>query len=140
MEDLQVKFEARSQREAESLDDYIEYFEGYCEAFRVEEETQLRLFMAYLNTKCRRRAKLMKNRLRSWDDVLKQLVGSWRAGSGEPERSSRILQQTAYDSLRRPFLMTKTLLRNWPLIVSSMGFQIFSKIGPSSRQWMTSWS
>ena len=86
MDDVQVKFEARSQKETESLDDYTEYFEDYCDALGVSDDFKLRLFSAYLNNKCRKRARLVKNRLQSWGDVLTLLL---RRRSREEKKVAR---------------------------------------------------
>ena len=86
MNGIQISFRARFQKETESLEDYTEYFEEYCDAIGISEVQQLRLFMAYLNAKCRRRAKVLKKKLQSWDDVSTVLL---RRGSREEKKVAR---------------------------------------------------
>ena len=50
---LETKFEARTQKENETLDDYADYFENYCCALEIKEEDMIKFFLAFLNTKSR---------------------------------------------------------------------------------------
>ena len=83
---LEPKFEARTQRENESLDDYADYFDNYCSALDIEEADKVKFFLAFLNTQSRRRAKIIKERLQNWNDILKILL---RRGSVEEQRIAR---------------------------------------------------
>lgn len=81
-----IRFEARSQKENESLEDYVEYFENYCSAIGLDDDDQIRLFLAFINTKSRRRAKLVRHRINSFDDIHTVLL---RRGSNEERKLSR---------------------------------------------------
>ena len=83
---LETKFEARTQKENESLGDYSDYFENYCSALQIEEEDMIKFFLAFLNTKSRRRAKMVKHRLQTWEDIQTILL---RKGSREEQNIAR---------------------------------------------------
>ena len=88
---LETKFEARLQRENESLDNYTDYFENYCSALEIEEDDMVKFFLAFLNTNSRRRAKMIRHRLIRWDDIMVILL---RRGSvGEQKIARRKLEQ-----------------------------------------------
>ena len=91
---LETKFEARTQKENETLDDYTDYFENYCSALDIEEEDMIKFFLAFLNTKSRRRAKMVKYRIHTWNDILTTLL---RRGSVDEQKiARRKLEQKTY--------------------------------------------
>ena len=83
---LEAKFEARTQRENESLDDYADYFDNYCSALDIEEADKVKFFLAFLNAQSRHRAKIIKQRLQSWNDISTILL---RRGSVEEQKIAR---------------------------------------------------
>ena len=83
---LEIKFEAHTQKENESLEDYVDYNDNYCTALAIDDDEKVNIFFAYLNSKSRRRARLMRDLITNWDDVATILL---KRGSTEEKKTSR---------------------------------------------------
>ena len=85
-----IKFEVRCQRENETLEDYIDYYENYCSSVGIDVEQQIKLLIAYANTKSRKRAILLRDRIHTWEDLYKHLLG--RGSTMERKLARRSLE------------------------------------------------
>ena len=81
-----LRFDARTQKEGESIEDFVDYFHPYCDALGLDDDDALRFFIAFLNPKSRRRTQLVADRLSTWADVHSVLL---RRGSREEKKMSR---------------------------------------------------
>jgi hypothetical protein len=62
----EIKYEARPQRESESLEDYVEYYENCCAVVDIDEGDQVRLVQVLLNVSSRRRPRMIDREILTW--------------------------------------------------------------------------